>query len=89
MDENCGEWVESMCVVVRRCVDFLILHTYCYSCCICSFLSYDFTTNCDTVISIHDAASSMQLVTSYFLIVSVITSPHNCNSIFIKPRYVC
>ena len=25
MDDNCGEWVESMGVVVRRYIDFLIL----------------------------------------------------------------
>ena len=31
-------WVWLRCVVVRRYIDFLILYTYPYSSCICSFL---------------------------------------------------
>ena len=35
-------WVESMGVVVRRYIDFLILRTYPYSSCVCSFLQHPY-----------------------------------------------
>ena len=45
MDDNCGESVESMGVVVRRYIDFLILLIPTLNC-ICSFLFIFFNLLC-------------------------------------------